>query len=892
MGSGGVIHCRCAKCFCYPSKRRIRRRPRNLTILNLPEDALFHILKWLSVGDILAVRAVHSHLKYLVDNHASVWACASFQELWPSPGNLKLFERAAEKGNFEAAVKLGIAYLYNEGLSVSDEARAEVNGLKASRYFSLAERLNVGAAPFIWLFIRPPWSVSGSCCKAVVHESLRAECQLQKTHRASILHCLGRVLSLFEDEEKQKQARNLFEESANQGCLTSSYLLWESDRRMDMLDPGRCLHSFRKLRDFAAKGCWEAQLSLAKACAHGHQLGLEAKASSEIVCQLFQASHAVNKQRVFSVQKGLNDTMRYILIDWLVEVATMKDFSSLCLHLTVECVDRYLRRRLVPRYRLQLLGIACMVICTRFISKEILTIREAVWLTDNTYKYEDLVRMMGEIISALDGKIRVPTVVDYKDVLLTLVPMAPRTQHLCGFLCELSLLHTSLAAYAPAHLAAAALLLARLTHRQSKRPVLPSQSQAEPAGEGLRESGAGAWVRGREGDKAACSSLLRRRQQDRLRALVWGWLGIPPAGRSGHACPGYRAFSALSPRNLHPRTTGAVGVKATPRPPLPSPAQPWTTQLWDLTGFSCEDLIPCVLSLHQKCFHDDAPKDYRQVSLTAVKQRFEDKRYEEISLEEVLSYGQLCAALGVKQESPEPAPFLSAGDIHAFLSSPSGRRTKRKRENSLQEDRGSFVTTPTAELSSQEETLLGSFLDWSLDYCSGYEGDQESEGEKEGDVTAPSGVLDVTVVYLSPEEHCCQESSDEEACPEEAWGAQDTQALAPGCQALRTPGPELPLCGRRGLGKDVTTSGYSSVSSASPTDSGQASGGPPQSTSELPTGSSLNTQPCHHHTRKSCLQCRPPSPPESCVPQQQVKRKNLSAPSEEEEDMNLGFLKL
>ena len=44
---------------------------------------------------------------------------------------------------------------------------------------------------------------------------------------------------------------------------------------------------------------------------------------------------------------------------------------------------------------------------------------------------------------------------------------------------------------------------------------------------------------------------------------------------------------------------------------------------------------------------------------------------------QVLSYGQLCAALGVKQESPEPASFLSTGDIHTFLSSPSGRRTKR-----------------------------------------------------------------------------------------------------------------------------------------------------------------------------------------------------------------------
>uniref|UniRef100_A0A452VDI1 Cyclin-F n=1 Tax=Ursus maritimus TaxID=29073 RepID=A0A452VDI1_URSMA len=713
-----------------------RRRPRNLTILSLPEDVLFHILKWLSVGDILAVRAVHSHLKYLVDNHASVWACASFQELWPSPRNLRLFERAAEKGNFEAAVKLGIAYLYNEGLSVSDEARAEVNGLKASRFFSLAERLNVGATPFIWLFIRPPWSVSGSCCKAVVHESLRAECQLQGA--TSLLHCLGRVLSVFEDEERKQQARDLFEESANQGCLASSYLLWERDRRTDMSDPGRCLHSFRKLRDYAAKGCWEAQLSLAKACAHGGQLGLDAKASGGMVRQLFQTSRAISKQQVFSVQKGLSDTMRYILIDWLVEVATMKDFTSLCLHLTVECVDRYLRRRPVPRFRLQLLGIACMVICTRFISKEILTIREAVWLTDNTYKYEDLVRMMGEIISALEGKIRVPTVVDYKDVLLTLVPAAPRTQHLCSFLCELSLLHTSLAAYSPACLAAAALLLARLTHGQT---------------------------------------------------------------------------------------------------------QPWTTHLWDLTGFSCEDLIPCVLSLHQKCFHDDAPKDYRQVSLTAVKQRFEDKRYEEISQDEVLSYGQLCAALGVKQGSPEPTSFLSTGDIHAFLTSPSGRRTKRKRENSLQEDRGSFVTTPTAELSSQEEMLLGSFLDWSLDYCSGYEGDQESEGEKDGD-------------------------GDDEETP-------------------TTPGPEPRLCSTRKPGRDSVTSGYSSISNASPTNSVDGvSGGPPQSTSVLSPGSTSDTQPCRHHARKSCLQCRSASPPESSVPQ--MKRKNLSTHSKEEEEEEEG----
>lgn len=109
-------------------------------------------------------------------------------------------------------------------------------------------------------------------------------------------------------------------------------------------------------------------------------------------------------------------------------------------------------------------------------------------------------------------------------------------------------------------------------------------------------------------------------------------------------------------------------------------------------------------SMSISSFHDDAPKDYRQVSLTAVKQRFEDKCYEEISQEEVcprfvpwapggdawtalqfftlaslqvLSYAELCSALGVKQESPDPPSFPSTGEIHTFLSSPSGRRSKR-----------------------------------------------------------------------------------------------------------------------------------------------------------------------------------------------------------------------
>ena len=43
----------------------------------------------------------------------------------------------------------------------------------------------------------------------------------------------------------------------------------------------------------------------------------------------------------------------------------------------------------------------------RYLGRDIITIREAAWLTDNTYKYEDVVRMLGEISAVLLGNFRV-----------------------------------------------------------------------------------------------------------------------------------------------------------------------------------------------------------------------------------------------------------------------------------------------------------------------------------------------------------------------------------------------------------------------------------------------------------------------------------------------------
>ncbi|KAJ8398775.1 hypothetical protein AAFF_G00419720 [Aldrovandia affinis] len=431
----------------------------------------------------------------------------------------------------------------------------------------------------------------------------------------------------------------------------------------------------------------------------------------------------------------------------------MKDFSSLSLHVTVSCVDRYLSLHSVPKAHLQLLGIACMVVCTRYISKEILTIREAVWLTDNTYKYEDLVRMMGEVISVLEGKIRTPTVLDYGEVLLALLPQERRSAHLFSYVCELSLLYTSLTLPSPARLASGALLLTRAMHHHT--PV-------------------------------------------------------------------------------------------------------WPGQLAEYTGFSEDDLVPCAVQLYMKCFSNDVPKDYRQVSLTGVKQRFEDEAYQQISKEQMMGFGELCNVLGIPEveqqlsgaDSPCPAPQTS--DIHTFLSSPTGN--KRRREDNMETHRGSFVATPTAELSNPEEALLGDILEWSLDTsCSGYEGDQESEGEKEGEAMAPAVLLELSCTLGDIGQHCRALSSDDESLGKrEAEGDHDDDADAAedgdGCT----------------LSTDLHSSGYSSVQSASPPSS--QSSCPHASLSLPPRGASV---PEPAQRSRACGR-------------RQVKRKNVAEHSGEE----------
>ena len=107
----------------------------------------------------------------------------------------------------------------------------------------------------------------------------------------------------------------------------------------------------------------------------------------------------------------------------------------------------------------------------RFLGKDIITIREAAWLTDNTYKYEDVVRMMGEITSTLKGKFRMPTSLDFVEIFVQVVGLDKKASCLAEYICELSLLQAEMGQYSPAEIATASILLTRLLLKLGMYPL-------------------------------------------------------------------------------------------------------------------------------------------------------------------------------------------------------------------------------------------------------------------------------------------------------------------------------------------------------------------------------------------------------------------------------------
>ena len=147
------------------------------------------------------------------------------------------------------------------------------------------------------------------------------------------------------------------------------------------------------------------------------------------------------------LQNDINEQMRAILIDWLIEVHYRFRLKSETLYQTVWIIDTYLSMFPIIRARLQLLGIASLLISCK--SQEIYypQLNELIDITDGAYIKEELIEMETHILKVLNFNIVSPTSNDFFNIIAKAFNFDKRQFFLGKYFLESSLIDYQMIKY-------------------------------------------------------------------------------------------------------------------------------------------------------------------------------------------------------------------------------------------------------------------------------------------------------------------------------------------------------------------------------------------------------------------------------------------------------------
>ena len=105
---------------------------------------------------------------------------------------------------------------------------------------------------------------------------------------------------------------------------------------------------------------------------------------------LFQERSTLASGSYIKKQTDITESMRAILVDWLIDVHQKFKLLSETLFLAVNIIDRFLSIRLINRNKLQLIGVTAAMIATKYEEIYPPTVKDWVYITDNAYKKEEI----------------------------------------------------------------------------------------------------------------------------------------------------------------------------------------------------------------------------------------------------------------------------------------------------------------------------------------------------------------------------------------------------------------------------------------------------------------------------------------------------------------------
>lgn len=164
-------------------------------------------------------------------------------------------------------------------------------------------------------------------------------------------------------------------------------------------------------------------------------------------------------------QTDINEKMRAILIDWLVEVHLKFKLMPETLFLTVNLIDRYLEIKPVTRRNLQLVGVTAMLIASKYEEIWAPEVRDFVYISDKAYTREQILAMEKAMLNTLHFNLTLPTPHNFLARFLKAANshLDKQVTNLSNYMVELAAVDASMLKYSYSTISAAALYVSMRT---------------------------------------------------------------------------------------------------------------------------------------------------------------------------------------------------------------------------------------------------------------------------------------------------------------------------------------------------------------------------------------------------------------------------------------------
>ncbi|KAK0577113.1 hypothetical protein LWI29_027918 [Acer saccharum] len=173
-------------------------------------------------------------------------------------------------------------------------------------------------------------------------------------------------------------------------------------------------------------------------------------------------------------QFDINERMRGILIDWLIEVHYKFELMEETLYLTVNLIDRFLAVQPLVRKKLQLVGVTAMLLACKYEEVSVPVVEDLILISDKAYSRQEVLDMEKLMLNTLQFNFSIPTPYVFmrrflkaseadKKKNFVVMTLVEQLELLSFFMIELCLVEYEMLKFPPSLLAAAAIYTAQCT---------------------------------------------------------------------------------------------------------------------------------------------------------------------------------------------------------------------------------------------------------------------------------------------------------------------------------------------------------------------------------------------------------------------------------------------